>query len=406
MRFPDSMSAESFLSSFWQRQPLFLEGGCNRIEPSLSSDEIAWLATLPDVESRLVFTDRENGTPSYRVEHGPFTEATLSALPGQDWTLLVQDVEKHLPEFRQLLAAANFIPDWRIDDLMVSVAAPGGSVGPHKDNYDVFLCQGAGRRTWQISDEAATEPDPLSQELSLLKSYIGKQSYSAGEGDVLYLPPGTPHWGIADELCVTWSIGMRSPNMAELRAGYERLFPDDIGLPEGDEDDASQRFYQDRHLEVAEAIPGLISAAAIRRMQEQGLLPVTCDQEKAAIVLGSVVTDPKAWIAPERVSIESAGKWLSTISPGDDLTVHGMARLAYCEQSDEGIFFANGFWRTLSGQECVLVREVCRKRNISAEELVRAALEPNLAELLLWMKTHGVMDLASDAAGDGREHMS
>ncbi|MFT5501258.1 MAG: 50S ribosomal protein L16 3-hydroxylase [Woeseiaceae bacterium] len=400
------MSEESFLSSFWQRQPLFIERGCNTIDPALDSDEIAWLATLPDVESRLVFTDRHNGTLSYRVEHGPFTEATLSALPGEDWTLLVQDVEKHLPDFRQLLAAADFIPDWRIDDLMVSVAAPGGSVGPHKDNYDVFLCQGTGRRNWRITDEAATESDPLSHEMSLLKPYEGKQNFFAGEGDVLYLPPGTPHWGVADDLCVTWSIGMRAPNMAEIHAGYERLFPDDAGLAEGEAKSVSQRFYQDPDLEKSEAIAGLISAAAIRRIHEQALLPDTCDKEKAAIVLGSVVTDPKAWIAPECVSAEDADKWLATFSVQDKLKVHGMARLAFCEHSDGGLFFANGFWRMLSQQQCALVREVCAKRAISAKELVRAVSDPGVAELLVWIKMHGVIDLASDTAGGGRERMA
>jgi 50S ribosomal protein L16 3-hydroxylase len=392
VRFPDSISDESFLSAFWQQQPLFMERGCDSTRPALSSDEIAWLATQPDVESRLVFTERVNGTPSYRVEHGPFTEATLSALPGEDWTLLVQDVEKHLPDFRQLLAVADFIPDWRIDDLMVSIAAPGGSVGPHKDNYDVFLCQGAGTRNWQITDEAATEPDPLSHELSLLKPYVGAQSYSANEGDVLYLPPGTPHWGIADELCITYSIGMRAPNVAELRAGYERLFPDDAGLPKGEEENALQRFYQDRDLDVAEAVPGLISAAAIRRLHEQELLPVTCDKEKAAIALGSVVTDPKAWIAPDGVSAEEADEWLSTISQGDELAVHGMARVAFCEQSDGGIFFANGFWRVLSDHQCALIRKICRKRTIAAEDFVNVTSELKMAELLRWIKMHGVID--------------
>jgi 50S ribosomal protein L16 3-hydroxylase len=395
VRFPESMSEEFFLSSFWQRQALFIERGCKPIDPALGSDEIAWLATLPDVESRLVFTDRHNGPLSYRVEHGPFTEATLSALPGEDWTLLVQDVEKHLPDLRQLLAAADFIPDWRIDDLMVSVAAPGGSVGPHKDNYDVFLCQGAGRRNWQITDEAATEPDPLSHELSLLKPYNGKQSYSAGEGDVLYLPPGTPHWGVAEDLCVTWSIGMRAPNMAELHAGYERLFPDDAERSEGEAKNASHRFYQDLDLEKSEAIAGLISAAAIRRIREQALLPDTCDKEKAAIVLGSVVTDPKAWIVPECVAAEDADKWLATISAEDELAVHGMARLAFCEHSDGGIFFANGFWRILSKQQFALVREVCAKRAISAEGFVGAVSDPSVAELLVWMKMHGVTDQES-----------
>ena len=119
--------------------------------PVLEPDELAWLATLPDVESRLVFTEGTRANARYRVEHGPFEEQRLSELPQSNWTLLVQDVEKHLPDFRQWFECVTFVPDWRIDDLMISFAAPGGSVGPHQDNYDVFLCQGMGRREWRLA---------------------------------------------------------------------------------------------------------------------------------------------------------------------------------------------------------------------------------------------------------------
>ena len=113
-----------------------MPGALDGIRPTLTSGELAWLATQDDVESRLVFTHRDGDSTHYRVQNGPFENDVLSSLPRQNWTLLVQDVDKHLPDFRALFSAVDFIPDWRIDDLMVSFAAPGGSVGPHKDNYD------------------------------------------------------------------------------------------------------------------------------------------------------------------------------------------------------------------------------------------------------------------------------
>ena len=141
--------------------------------PSLAPEELAWLATLDDVESRLVFTEQREGSTCYRVEHGPFEESMLSNLPQKDWTLLVQDVEKHLPDFRQWLTLVQFVPEWRIDDLMISFAAPGGSVGPHKDNYDVFLCQASGQREWRLASSGDTVPPANSEHLALLPGPMG-----------------------------------------------------------------------------------------------------------------------------------------------------------------------------------------------------------------------------------------
>ena len=196
------------------------------IRPALISGELAWLATQEDVESRLVFTQGHGKDTHYQVRHGPFENDVLSSLPRQNWTLLVQDVEKHLPDFRALFAAVDFIPDWRIDDLMISFAAPGGSVGPHKDNYDVFLCQGEGVREWHLGDGDKVIEDESSNELSLVMPFVDQEPQTAAGGDLFYIPPGVPHWGIAQDFCMTYSIGMRAPSLAELKAAAVRLFDD------------------------------------------------------------------------------------------------------------------------------------------------------------------------------------
>ena len=120
-----NLPADLFLSQHWQKSHAFLASAAGHALPELDADELAWLATLPDVESRLVLTERDGDATRYRLENGPFDYARLGSLPGQDWTLLVNDVDKHLPVFRAYLDMADFIPDWRIDDLMVSFAAPG-----------------------------------------------------------------------------------------------------------------------------------------------------------------------------------------------------------------------------------------------------------------------------------------
>ena len=143
-----------------------MRSALGRVQPSISRNELAWLATLEDVESRLVFVDRNNNKCRYRAESGPFDPEYLRCLPTRDWTLLVHDVEKQLPAMRALFQHVPFIPDWRIDDLMVSFAAPGGGVGPHRDNYDVFLCQGIGIRNWRYTSDSVAADRQASDDLA------------------------------------------------------------------------------------------------------------------------------------------------------------------------------------------------------------------------------------------------
>lgn len=359
------------------------------IQPSITAGELAWLATQDDVESRLVFTKRESNGTRYEVRHGPFPNDVLSSLPRQDWTLLVQDVEKHLPDFRALFAVVDFIPDWRIDDLMVSFAAPGGSVGPHRDNYDVFLCQGEGVREWHIGDTEKVMDDESSNELSLLKPFLDKNPQSASEGDILYLPPGVPHWGLAKEFCMTYSIGMRAPNLAELHAGAARLFEDLDDVTAKSSVAGVDVFYEDPDLTVEEAIPGLISDAAIHRARKTLHRNASLDEQQIAMILGSVATDPKSWLAPERISDDEAESRIAELRPDGELAVHGMARIAYWEKEGAGIIFANGFARKVSADFLAVFRNLCKFRSTGSNSM--CANDDD--SLLHWLLTCGVLDL-------------
>ena len=218
LKLPGKLNAERFLARHWQKAPLFMLQAVPRLRPTVTRNELAWLATQNDVESRIVFTDRGGDRIRYRAESGPFDGEFLAQLPKRDWTLLVHDVEKHLPVMRRLFALVPFVPDWRIDDLMVSFAAPGGGVGPHRDNYDVFLCQGIGIREWRITaDDIPLDPG-ASDDLALTREFESGECFEARAGDVLYLPPGVVHWGTASRACLTYSIGMRAPQLSDLDA--------------------------------------------------------------------------------------------------------------------------------------------------------------------------------------------
>ena len=208
-----NLSLQDFLTAYWQKKPLLVPQAFPGFKAELDAGDIAGLACEELAESRLV-------TGSYpehdwALRFGPFTEKDFAELPENKWTLLVQDVEKHYPPLESMMRAFDFIPRWRIDDLMVSVAGPGGSVGPHVDQYDVFLIQAEGQRTWQISHEFedALLPDC---ELNVLKAFQPEQEWTLEPGDMLYLPPGVAHHGVALDRGMTWSIGMRAPSTADL----------------------------------------------------------------------------------------------------------------------------------------------------------------------------------------------
>ena len=373
------MDPEQFLATHWQKRPLMQRQADAFSGPVLPVDEAAWLATLADVESRLVFTDRSGDDLRYRLDQGPFEERELADLPDRDWTLLVNDVDKHLPDFRDWFSAIDFIPDWRIDDLMISVAAPGGSVGPHLDNYDVFLVQVTGEREWITGDPSAVKPDPRSEGLSLLAPFDAVDRWTAVPGDVLYLPPGMPHWGVAKELCTTYSIGMRAPTRNELLAGDARIRNMD---PVFDEDEA---FYTDPDLVAAEAGAGRIAPEAIDRIRAQGLLGDERPDVEIATVLGSVITDPKAWLLPDPLP--------ATVSP---TRIHGMARLAWSTIAAEPRVFVNGESVTVTPDQLAVFREWCRSRQVTADGLAALAGYPGGCDLADWLRRQGTFDADHD----------
>ncbi|WP_405220348.1 cupin domain-containing protein [Lentisalinibacter sediminis] len=286
LQLPGGLTPADFLSRCWQKRPLFLADAVPGFRPPLTVDELAGLACEPEVESRLVFTERQGGTVRYRAETGPFEADYLAALPPSDWTLLVHDLDRHLPELRSLLLAPRFLPTWRMGDLMASVAAPGGSVGPHRDSYDVFLLQGEGRRRWQLG---SGQPARATSGLRLLADFRAEEEFVCGPGDALYVPPGAGHHGVAETLCTTWSLGLQAPLVRDL-ALYLDL---DARKIEPD------RRYADPDLAPAECRGGVIHPAAVRRCRAALSDAAGVDDDDIAEALGRLVTLPKPGHRPQ-----------------------------------------------------------------------------------------------------------
>jgi 50S ribosomal protein L16 3-hydroxylase len=218
---PGSLDIDRFMRRYWQREPLLLRGAFPAFVDPLSPAQVIELARSADAVSRLV----ERRARGWNVEHGPFPAARLRRLGKRDWTVLVQDTNHFSPRAERLLACFDFIPHARIDDVMVSYAAPGGGVGPHVDSYDVFLLQGRGRRRWRISRQRDVEFVP-GLDLKILARFAPAQEWTLEAGDMLYLPPGVAHDGVAETECLTWSIGFRAPTDRELVAGFLDFLPE------------------------------------------------------------------------------------------------------------------------------------------------------------------------------------
>lgn len=277
---PAGLSTTEFLARYWQKQPLLIRNALPGFRSPLAPDELAGLACETAIESRLVL--EKDGERPWHVEYGPFEEQRFTQLPTSHWTLLVQSVDQHVPELASILDHFSFLPAWRLDDIMMSYAPVHGSVGPHVDNYDVFLLQGLGRRRWQIRRQPTDVNDCLPDtELHILREFNPEEEWILEPGDMLYLPPGVAHHGVALEDCITCSIGFRAPGHAELVADFA-----DHLLAALD----PQPRYSDADLTL-QSHPGEVTLTSLQRIHH--ILRSYCDdQHRLQTWFGQLVTRP------------------------------------------------------------------------------------------------------------------
>jgi len=341
-RQPLGMSAKAFLRDYWQKQPLlirhaFPDFASADFQPPIQPEDLAGLACEETALSRIVMYDRANDR--WTLRQGPFDEDEFPAMPQQDWTLLVQDVDKWDVDVARVLEAFAFLPRWRIDDVMVSFAAPGGSVGAHVDQYDVFLLQAQGHRRWQVDASVALgKPAPSLEfrddvELKLLREFHPSHDWLLGPGDMLYLPPGVPHHGVAEDACLTFSIGMRAPSAAELLGDF-------VDTLAADADDALR--YRDPDL-VPAADPAEIDAAAMGRAIEALNLLRMNDPERLGDWFGRFITLYRngGEVMPgddERSRIEI--EW--DLQQGATLWRHPFSRMAWRRSARGARLYVNG----------------------------------------------------------------
>lgn len=361
------LSPQAFMRRHWQKKPLLIRQAVPGVRPPIDRAGLFALAAQEDVESRLIVQARKpadsaaEGAPvasDWSLRHGPFNRRALPALQQPGWTLLVQGLDLHVPAATELLQRFRFVPDARLDDLMISWASDQGGVGPHYDSYDVFLLQVAGTRRWRIGRlrDDRLQPDVP---LKILSHFEPEEEWLLEPGDMLYLPPMWAHDGVAEGECMTCSIGFRVPEATELAREVLIRFAEELDL------DGPRRLYKDPKQE-ATATPGLIPEGleAFAAQAIEGLLK---DRDGLRSALGEILTEPKPKV------------WFEAGEPlpdGVGVQLDPRTRMVYDGQR----VFANGeSWRA-AGQDARHLRTLADRRCLDARAVAKASAA--LRELL------------------------
>jgi len=362
-RFQLPLPAARFLHEYWQQQPLLMPGAASGLEATNKAELLA-LAQRDDVEARII---TGAGQGPWALQHGPFSPEHYHSLPAQDWTLLVQSVDYYHTNVSLMLDSFSFLPAWRHEDIMMSYAVTGGSVGPHYDQYDVFLIQAQGQRRWHLGPKYdAQAPRQEVADIDLLADMHIHSSHLMGPGDVLYLPPGVAHWGVAeDDNCITWSVGFRAPRLSDLLA---RL-TDEVLM-----ENASSLF-SDKGRTVPTQ-PGYFTINDADNLTQQALSLI--NQPAAMRAYCELLTEPRQF--PEQTSLQSAS--ILHAHPNTAYVRCGGVRML---MSAEGLWI-NGECFTLTPALHEFGTFLAEHRLYSAEQLQQYANSEATALLNQWVE--------------------
>ncbi|MFZ4285042.1 JmjC domain-containing protein [Variovorax sp. HJSM1_2] len=363
----NGLTPSQFMRRHWQKKPLLIRQAIPGFQALLDRPTLFDLSEREGVEARLI----QQTPKGWKMRNGPLGKRALPAVKQANWTLLVQGVDQHVQAVHALLQQFRFVPDARLDDLMISYATDGGGVGPHFDSYDVFLLQAHGRRRWRIGkqkDLTLVEGAPL----KILQNFEPEEEFVLEPGDMLYLPPRYAHDGVAEGECMTYSIGFRAPKRGELaRELLQRI-------AEEADDAVGLDLYRDPQQPAVDA-PGAIPAP-LQGFATDALKELLGDPKALACALGEVLTELKAniWFDEGEAELPVAGV--------SGLTLDRRTRMMY----DAHHVFINGESYRAAGRDATLMRRLADQRSLSAKELARAS--------------EGAMDLIAAWCEDGWAH--
>ena len=370
------LSPAQFMRRHWQKKPLLVRSAVPGFQPLLSRAELFKLASHDSVESRLIV----QSSTGWRMKSGPFSPRGLPPLKQDGWTLLVQGVDGHHEAVHRWLQQFRFVPDARLDDVMISWATPGGGVGPHFDSYDVFLFQASGRRRWKISrqnDLTLQQGVPL----KILQNFEPEEEFVLEAGDMLYLPPRYAHEGVAEsdlgsdgkaQDCMTYSVGFKAPVETELAADLlQKLadFSEDANQAPDVQRLAS--LYRDP-AQTATPTPARLPDKLVA-FAEDAVRKALKTPLAIACALGEIMTTPKAQVWFDEPGVP----W--QVALGLDLRLDAKSRMLY----DANHVFLNGESYRAKGADAALMRKLADERGLSKRALLKASSDA-LALLQDW----------------------
>ncbi|MBJ2160098.1 cupin domain-containing protein [Variovorax sp. IB41] len=359
------LSAAQFMRRYWQKKPLLVRQAIPAMVPPIDRSALFALAEREEVESRLI----RHGKAGWSLKHGPLPRRALPPLKQPAWTLLVQGVDLHHGGVHDLLRQFRFLPDARLDDLMISYASDTGGVGAHFDSYDVFLLQAQGRRRWSIGKQGdlSLQPDVP---LKILENFEPEETFVLEPGDMLYLPPKYAHEGVAvGDDCMTFSIGLRSSAMGELGADLLARMAQAYSEDLEDAGPAELARYRDPAQPAVDAPAAM--PAALRDFARKAVEAALRDPDAIDRALGESLTEPKA-----NIWFDEGGNMPGAMQ---HVALDRRTRMLY----DTRHIYINGESFRAGGADATLMRKLADQRALGARELARAS-EGALALLGEW----------------------
>lgn len=383
-----SLAPRDFLDTYWQKKPLFIRDAFPDFTSPVSANELAGLACEPDVQSRLIL--EQGGTHPWELRHGPFDPSVFGDLPETHWTLLVQEVDRLLPDAAALLDHFDVVPSWRLDDIMISYAPEGGNVGAHIDNYDVFLLQAEGTREWAIGhDPVENERIVPDLDVRILADFTPDETLTARPGDLLYLPPRVAHHGISkSDDCLTISVGFRAPSHRALVQSFAQDAAQQIP-------DTARYSDPDRPLPDAPGELPTYDRERARQLVRQRLESLLSDDAALDDWFARTLTTPAPGRdAPPREEPLSPETLVAHLRDGTGLRRGPVAHLVFADAEDgTRTLYINGQARALSEAEAPLAPRIAGRARIPANDVTdlldRAAVQKLLTELV----NDGVLEL-------------
>lgn len=387
---PDSVTPEQFLAEYWQKKPLLIKQGLPQLKDMFEPEDILGLSLDEAATSRLITQNKTATGEQWQLQQSPLTEEMFADLPEQ-WTVLVQNLEQWSPELGQLWNAFNFIPQWQRDDIMVSYAPKGGSVGKHYDEYDVFLAQGFGHRHWQLGKYCNENTEFIENQPIRIFDDMGEIIFDEvlEPGDVLYVPPKLSHYGVAQDDCLTFSFGFRRPNLMQVL--------DSLVDAATSEPSLFTPLLLDQPLQA----PGKLTQHSISQIKQQLLELLQSDQgeELVAEAVSEVVSKRQYELLVPEDSLD-AEELKQALSEGAIIRTDYSSRLIYTELDDQLIVYANGQpLADISDSEAELLKRLADADSLTYEDFLAAKLSAET--VMSWLENCWVwLDFGSELESD------